>query len=287
MNDVESPEITLADGRRLAYAEYGDPSGSPVFYFHGFPGSHLDWPLIDPTDRASQQNARILALDRPGMGRSSFQPGRRLVDWPDDVVAVADALGIKRFAVLGVSGGGPYAAVCAHALADRLTSTGIVCGMGPADAPGMKTGASWMLPGKPRFLRIILLKLMQLGLVKDPEQFLARSRDVFSEPDRALLDDPEAAEAFVAGLQEALRSGVGGADRDAAVYAQPWGFDLQEITGPVFLWHGGQDANVPLTVGRHVAEAIPGCQATFIEEEGHLSLARRVLEDVLASLGGT
>jgi pimeloyl-ACP methyl ester carboxylesterase len=279
-------EIERDAGRTLACAEYGDPAGSPVFYQHGFPGSRLEWPLIDPDDRAAAAGVRILAPDRPGMGRSTPQPGRAIADWPVELAAIADALDIERYAVLGVSGGGPYAAVCAHAGGDRLTGAAIVCGMGPAAAPGVEDGASWLLPAKLRLVRLVLLRLMKLGLDRDPERFVAQSMEVFSEPDRAMLAGPGAADAFVAGLSEAFRGGVGGADREATLYAHPWGFELGGIACPVWLWHGGQDANVPLSVGRFVAAAIPGCRATFIDDEGHLSLARRVLPDVLEALRG-
>ena len=135
-------QIKLQDGRMLGYAEYGVPDGMPVFYFHGFPSSRLDWQFFDCEDPVTELNARVIAADRPGFGLSDFQRGRRILGWPDDVAELADALQIDRFAVLGVSGGGPYAAACAFGIPGRLTWTGIVCGMGPSDAPGMVDGTS-------------------------------------------------------------------------------------------------------------------------------------------------
>ena len=142
-------QVKLRDGRMLGYAEYGSPDGKPVFYFHGFPGSRLDWLLTDPDNTAAEQNARIIAVDRPGMGLSDYQRGRKIADWPDDVIELANALQVDSFSVLGISGGGPYAVSCAFGIGDRLARCGIVCGMGPADAPGMKDGVSWTLPGNP------------------------------------------------------------------------------------------------------------------------------------------
>jgi pimeloyl-ACP methyl ester carboxylesterase len=212
----------------------------PVLYSHGFPGSRLDYLFCDAGDAALETKARIMAADRPGLGLSEFKRARKILDWPDDVIELADALRIDRFAVLGISGGGPYAAACAFRIPGRLTMTGIVCGMGPFDAPGMVDGASWTIPGKPSMVRQFILMLTSMGVRKNPDQFLSRSKKTISEVDRQLLDQPELAEVFIGGLHEAFRSGVGGANQDAALYAHPWGFRLQDITAEVHLWHGGR-----------------------------------------------
>jgi pimeloyl-ACP methyl ester carboxylesterase len=277
-------QLKLHDGRMLGYTEYGAPGGVPLFYFHGFPGSRLDYLFFDAGAVAMEANACIIAADRPGYGLSGVQRGRRILDWPDDVTALADELRIDRFAVLGISGGGPYAAACAFKIPGRLTATGIVSGMGPAGAPGMKDGASWTLPGTPSLIRRFVLMLTAMGLQRDPDRFLSRSKETFSEPDARLLEQPELAQVFVDGLQEAFRTGIGGANRDATLYAQPWGFQLQDISAEVHLWHGEQDANVPISVGHEVAQAIPNCNATFYEEEGHLTLARNRIRGILGKL---
>lgn len=277
-------QIRLQDGRMLGYAEFGAPEGMPVFYFHGFPSSRLDWKFFDCEDSVTELNARIIAADRPGCGLSDFQRGRRMLDWPDDVAELADALQIDRFAVLGISGGGPYAAACAFGIPGRLTRTGIVCGMGPSDAPGMRDGTSWTIPGKPSLIRRFILMLTSMGVRKNPDQFLSRSKETFSEPDRQLLDQPELAKMFVGGLQEAFRSGIGGANQDAGLYTQPWGFRLQEIASEVHLWHGEQDDNVAVSVGHYVADAIPNCNARFYQEEGHLTLPHHRIGKILSTL---
>ena len=211
-------QIELQDGRMLGYVEYGVPDGVPVFYFHGFPSSRLDWLFFDAEDPVTELNARIIAPDRPGFGLSDLQRGRRLLDWPADVAALADALQINRFAVLGISGGGPYAAACAFGIPERLTRAGIVCGMGPADAPGAQDGTSWTIPGQFSLMRRLTLMLTSMGLTRDPDQFMARSRETFSGPDRQLLDQPELAKAFIEGMREAFRTGIGGANHEAGLY---------------------------------------------------------------------
>lgn len=121
--------IKLRDGRSLGYARYGNPEGRPIFHFHGWPSSRLDAQVFAGV--AAKFGVHLIGVDRPGMGLSDFQPGRHILDWPDEVVELADALGIARFGVQGMSGGGPYASVCAHKIPDRLTACGIIAGMGP------------------------------------------------------------------------------------------------------------------------------------------------------------
>jgi pimeloyl-ACP methyl ester carboxylesterase len=133
--------ITLGDGRRLGYAEYGDPEGKPLFYCHGYPASRFEAALLDPAARKAR--VRIVAADRPGCGLSDFQPNRRILGWPNDVVELADALGIDRFAIVGVSGGGPYALACARKIPQRLTAAGVVCGLGPTSEPWALRGMLW------------------------------------------------------------------------------------------------------------------------------------------------
>ena len=123
----QNQQIKLPAGRALGYAEYGAPEGIPVFYFHGFPSSRLDWQLVNDDAVLLDLNVRVIAPDRPGYGLSDYKSGRKMVDWPADVLELANALQIDRFAVLGISGGGPYAASCAAGIDDRLIKTGIVC----------------------------------------------------------------------------------------------------------------------------------------------------------------
>jgi pimeloyl-ACP methyl ester carboxylesterase len=206
--DRTNKTIKLKDGRMLGYAEYGNPEGKPVFYFHGFPGSRLDWLLSDPDDSAAEMNTRIIAVDRPGMGLSDFKRGRKILDWPDDVVELADALRLDRFAVMGFSGGGPYAAACAYKIPGRLIATAIVCGMGPVEAPGIKEGTAWIFPGQIPLIRRLIMILSSMGVRKNPDQFLARSKKALPEPEWLLLDQPKMAKAYIDTVREAFRSGI-------------------------------------------------------------------------------
>ena len=263
--------LLLHDGRTLGYAEFGEPDGVPVFYCHGFPGSRLDW-LITDTPEESYAGARVIAIDRPGCGLSDPQPGRTMLDWPLDVAELADALGIDRYIVLGISGGGPYALACGVVTPERVSALGVVCGMGPADAPGMRRGVSWSIPGKPRPVRRMLLALTAMGIRKDPDQFLARSAGTMAAVDARYLEGAQRRDAFVAGLAEAFRSGARGAAVEATLYRRPWGFSLSDVSVPVHLWHGELVENVPISVARYLAEELPKCMPAFMPDEGHLTI---------------
>ena len=136
---VREGTLELDDGRALGYAEYGQPDGAPIVYLHGMPGSRLDPAALDEEYR--QLGARVVALERPGYGRSTKRRSWGLLDWPADVVAAADRLELERFAVIGYSSGGKYAAACAYALPDRLTGTAIVSGVGPPTTPNFRDGS--------------------------------------------------------------------------------------------------------------------------------------------------
>ncbi len=283
----EAKRIQLADGRMLAYQEYGAPDGKPIFYFHGHPGSRLDWAAFDSRDAATELNARVVAVERPGHGLSDFKRNREILDWPDDVAELADTLEVDRFGVLGISGGGPYAAACAFKIPERVTTTAIVCGMGPAEATGAKTGTAWKFAaGRSSLMRTIVLTLMSFGLRKKPETFISQMHDALNGADKALLlDNPGFARKVIElGFAEAFRQGIGGVRHDAGLYASPWGFRLQDITAEVHLWHGEEDGNVPVSVGRYVAEALPNCHARFIENEGHLSVPYKYVREYLSVL---
>lgn len=284
-NSNVSRQISLGDGRQLGYDEHGSPDGKPVLFMHGCPGSRLDWLMLDPDNHAAELNVRIIAVDRPGMGLSDFQHGRNLLDWPDDVAELADALRLDQFAVLAVSGGGPYGEVCAYELPGRLTRTAIVCGMGPREAPGSIEGSSWTLPGKSSITRKLILIMMAQTVRSRPEKLEPQFLAALSEPDRELLEErPELLQKSIGSWQEAFHQGTGGVQLESALYTQPWGFQLQDISGDVHLWHGENDNNVLDSVGQYVAQAIPNCQANFLADEGHFSLPVNHMRAILGTL---
>ena len=282
--------LTLKDGRRLAYAEYGDPQGKPLFFFHGMPGSRLEGQLADPA--AKKLGARVIAADRPGYGLSDFVPRRTFLDWPADVLALAAALGIERFAVAGVSGGGPYVAACAFRIPERLTGAGIIAGVGPFDAPdatvGMSQGNRFLFGLARRFPWLVRPPIALMGILahRFPDRMMRSMIRSMPEPDQAALARPEILALFKEDIAEAFRSGSRGAAWEALMYARPWGFRLEEIAMEVRLWQGELDRNVPPSMGRYQAHAIPNCRSTFYPDEGHISLPVNHLEEILGALVG-
>ena len=272
--------IPLRDGRRLSYAEWGDPGGRPILYFHGWPGSRVEGRLGDEAARA--KGVRLIAIDRPGMGLSDYQPRRTFVDWPDDVIQVAAALGLDHFAVLGISGGGPFAAACASKLSDRLTRAGIVSCLAPLSAPGATAGMSrqnrfaFQVVGRLGVLRRLLMAKSGGSVRRQPDRVLESG--VAAAVDKKYLNRPDVRQVLVESLSEAFRSGSRGPAWEMGLYARPWGFRLEDIRTPVYLSHGEQDANAPVTMGRYLASVIPECQATFHPGEGHLHFVDRLPE---------
>jgi pimeloyl-ACP methyl ester carboxylesterase len=276
VSSLPGGELRLRDGRRLAYAEYGDPQGKPVFFFHGTPGSRL---FHHPdTSVAASTGARIIAIDRPGFGRSDFKLGRTLLDWPDDVVELADALNIERFAVMGYSGGGPYAAVCALKIPDRLTAAGLVSSMAPLDNPHLTRGMHgvghmfFSLDRHVPPLAKLGCWLMCTSWRHNPELYYKSQINGLLHSEKAQILLPKMRTMLTTDFLEAVRAGTQGISWDLALLAQPWGFHLHAITTDVFLWHGESDTQTPLAMGKRLASAIPHCRATFFPGEGHWAI---------------
>lgn len=288
MTPTTGRTFRLADGRLLGYAEFGEPTGCPVFYFHGLPGSRLEAAFLEAPAR--RLGLRIIAPDRPGFGLSDFQPRRTITDWPCDIAALADSFGLDRFGVLGNSGGGPYAAVCARYLFDRLRGAALVCGLGPLDPPE----ALSKLPAWPRFVFEIarrsprLLKMLVRTAVFSLRRFpgpLLRLMAWNSSPaDRAVLHRPEGRRVLAQSFHEAVRQGEQGGILELQLLTRPWGFGLEEIPMEVMIWYGGQDRTVPPWFGAAQAAAIPKRRVHFLPAEGHFSLPANHMEEILTDL---
>jgi pimeloyl-ACP methyl ester carboxylesterase len=263
--------IKLPDGRQLGYADYGDPAGWPLMFFHGTPGSRIMARFAAP--KARELGVRLIAPERPGFGLSDLQPDRQLVDWPDDVRQLADFLGLKQFAVVGVSGGGPYVAACAWKIADRMVGAGIISGLAPEDRVRGELSCSHRstaLLMRQTKLLLPMLRLLASCAKRRPQIIIeAMGFMVFGE-DRKILSQPEVQSTQIDGIVEAFRQGPEGTALELGLFSRPWGFEIGEITIPVYLWHGETDAIVPVRLGHYLAEHIPSCQAKFIPGAGHL-----------------
>jgi len=266
--------VRLPDGRRLGYAEFGVPDGQACFYFHGHPGSRLEARFAESA--AAAAGVRLIALDRPGYGRSDFVAGRTILDWPDDVARVADLLGVDRFLVVGGSGGGPYTLACACKLPDRVVRAGVISGVGPYDVKGITKGMRWQNRVGFRWgarwpaLARMAMRSMERGIRERPDRTLDALVRAMSPVDAAIAQRPRVKSLLGDIMAEAFRQGSAGAAWDAVLLGRPWGFSLREIRPTVYLWQGEADVLVPPGMGRYQAEQIPDCRARFFPGEGHL-----------------
>jgi pimeloyl-ACP methyl ester carboxylesterase len=268
--------ITLKNTRTLAYAEYGDPHGKPVFFFHGTPGSRYFRPSDEIT---TQLGVHLICVDRPGYGESTFQPGRRILDWPEDLAHLADSLGLDQFTIAGHSGGGPYVSACAYALSGRLTAAAILSGAGPIDTPEATRGMSSTNKFGLRVGRFIPWSLWQMLIWvfyhrrrDDPAADIDRGSGHRPLADDEQFQRPEVREACIQSEVEAFRPGLRGIAWDAFLLTRPWGFRLEDIHVPVHLWHGSEDDQASIAMARYVADKIPNSEITVCENEAHLLL---------------
>lgn len=290
MSQKPSDQIMLKDGRKLGYAEYGDLQGTPVMHFHGVPSSRLegDHPLVD--ENASRLKIRLIFPDRPGIGLSDYKPNRCILDWPDDICELADTLRLENFSILGLSGGGSHVSACAYKIPDRLKSAGIISGVGPMDVAGNYEGlgksdrqAMDMALRFPWLLKA-LFWYMKRQIMGNPAGFIAQLEPDLCSADKIQVALPENQNTLVKATLEAFRQGGSGATTDYALVGKPWGFRLEDIRTPVYLWHGEEDKICSVQMGRNVAASIPQRRATYYPGEGHLSVYAKYYGEILRTL---
>ncbi len=254
------------DGRRLTFAEWGDPAGYPVFYLHGTPGSRLSRYPDEGLIRSA--GTRMITYDRPGYGGSDRQRGRTIAACAGDVAAIAEELGIARFSVAGGSGGGPHALAVAALLGDRVHRAACIVGVAPYTALGEEFFAGmdqqnviefgWALEGEER-LTAELDGLAQQKVLKAAND-AAALHDHFDLPeaDIKVMAREDFAEVTRQSVAEEFRNGPAGWVDDDLAFVMPWGFDPAAIAVPAQVWYGSSDVLVPPRHGEWIATAVPG-----------------------------
>ncbi len=274
---MQEKSMTLLDGRKLGYWEYGDKTGTPVLLFHGTPGSRI-W-FMNDDQPAKTMGVYLITTDRPGYGMSDFQKNRTILDWAVDIEELATYLGLSRFSVLGVSGGGAFAAACAMALQDRVQNTALVSsatpflkGKAPKEMAKENRMAFFLTKHFPWLIRRANLAQKRL-LEKQPNKYmkgiLSGTHLHLSEWDREILKDDEMVETSLYHAKEAYRQGVEGVIYETNLLSKEWGFDVSKITSPLRFWHGEKDTLSPVGEIRKLAERIPSCEMSLIPEGGH------------------
>jgi pimeloyl-ACP methyl ester carboxylesterase len=276
---------------QLRVRDAGDPQGHPALYFHGTPGSRLDMAFAD--DLAVDLGVRIVSFDRPGYGRS---PAARfgLVSVARDAAAIADELGIDRFATLGQSGGGPFALATAAVLGSRIARVGVASGCGPFDrVPGAvqslddnDRAALALLPGDPVMAAQGFARgfepLVSTFRGASPAQVAAGLQGMVSSHDRKLMRDNRVASAFGQSMKESLRQGSHGAGWDNVAWVGPWEVDPTTISCQVLLWFGDEDPLCPPAHGVWLRDNLPRAELLLRSGEGHLGFLEHTAEMLTA-----
>ncbi len=283
--------LQLADGRRLGWAEFGDPSGRPVLAFHGTPDCRLHYaPAHMP---AAARGLRLVAPDRPGYGLSDPKPGRTLRDWSSDVAFLLDHLGIARAPILAVSGGSPYAVAVAAHLGQRITGVALVSPLGEVGGEAAKALTSRLdralFLGLPKWSRLLAgtAAAGRAAFLAAPEMSYATFAATLSAADRRVLATPAARRIVLDMTHEAIRNGVEGALSDLDIYAQPWGLDLGSVRQPAVLWQGTADTIVPQELAFDLARRLPNCHTVRLEGHGHFWIIDHIDEVLDAVVGLT
>jgi pimeloyl-ACP methyl ester carboxylesterase len=271
--------LKLKDGRILGYAEFGELTGMPILGFHGTPGSRLVMKVLEKA--ALDTRTRIIAPDRPGYGISRPNKHGTLLGYVNDIVELVDALKIDRFAVLGVSGGGPYPLACAYKIPHRISVAVLISGIGPLYPPNgtrdmVRMNKIMFLLGRlsPSLAGLLLPRLIRASLPsmqQHIQQGTSPSADISPEIFAIMANDQ----------QEAIRDGGQGVIFDMKVLWRAWGFPLQDIQTKTLLWHGAADNLAPAMLAHYIADHLPDCEATFYPNEGHTEPLTKHISEIM------
>lgn len=281
--------IAVGEGRQISFAEFGNPQGRAVFWLHGTPGARRQIPTEARTF-AARKNIRLIGIDRPGIGSSTPYQYENVLGFTDDLRTVANTLGINRFAVIGLSGGGPYTLAAAAAMPDRVVMAAVLGGVAPLIG---EDGISSGLMELAKIVRPVIevadtpIRWVAGSLMKLIAPFGSPALDLYArispDGDRNLLSRPEFKAMFLDDLLNGSRRQLAAPFADIVVFARDWGFRLEDITVPVRWWHGDADHIVPYAHGQHAVARIADAEMYTLPGESHLA-GLGVPEDILTKI---
>jgi len=278
--------IELEGGRRLCYAAYGAPDGVPVIALHGTPGSRLKYESAH--EQAAALGLNLISLDRWGYGRTDLHPHPTMTRFADDVATLADRLGVSRFALIGISGGAPYACATAARLSDRVLRLALVSPLGPTHvlAPDeMRLFHNFCFRTLPHIpgLATAIFRFYRRLLFIAPHSAIAVASLGSVQTDRDLMRTPIVQTELARMFREGLAIGGRGGVLDLTLFSRAWDFDLSDIAAPTRIWYGTHDRNVPQAAVARLAADVPGAIMTLLHGEGHFWISKGYL-DVLTWL---
>lgn len=284
--------MMLRDGRTLGYDVYGDRQGTPLFLLHGTPGSRV-W-FLEDDETAKQLGVYLIATDRPGFGLSSEMKNRTLLDHAKDIEELANQLHIDEFALLGVSGGGAFAAATAYYLPERVT----VCNLVSTATPFINGKPSKYMSKENRLAFFLskhlpfLIKWSNNAQKKivdtNPEKFkemMKKGGSHLAKWDNDMLQRDDILDTTVVHNQQAYRQGVNEVIYESNLLAKEWGFSVEDIDVPVHIWHGEADTLSPIEEVKLLAQKLPHCETHYIPDAGHfLTENEELWEKMLATV---
>ena len=283
--------VGLDDGRRMGFAEFGDPRGRAVVWLHGTPGARRQIPH-EARVYALSNGIRIVGVDRPGIGSSTPHLYPEILAFAADLESIAAALGIDDMAVIGLSGGGPYALAAGARMPARVRAIGVLGGVAPTQGPDAIDGGAVALGV--RFATLLRVGRLPIGLalgalIRTVRPFaipgLALYKRLSPEGDRRLLDRPEFAAMFIDDLLNGSRRQLHAPVADVISFTRPWGFLAADVKVPVVWWHGDADHIIPHQHGVHMVSRVPDAELRTLHGESHLG-GLGVAEEILTTLLG-
>jgi pimeloyl-ACP methyl ester carboxylesterase len=281
--------VEVREGRKISFAEFGQARGRTVVWLHGTPGARRQIPEAARV-AAAEMGVCILGIDRPGVGLSTPHLYGSILDFAADLEIVLDQLGIGQVAVIGMSGGGPYALAASRWLGERVTAVGVLGGVVPTRGPDAITGglvglATRLGPVIPA-LRTPLATVLSWG-IRGLSPLASPGFDLYArfspEGDRRVFSRPEIKAMFLDDLVGNSRRGLRAPIYDVVLFTRPWGFSLGEVPAPVHWWHGDADHIVPLDHARQAVPMLPRASLTIRPGESHLG-GLAAAEEVLGTL---